>query len=65
VLAATSGLRPGAFLKWHPNQVPKVNHDVLYGDRQEVGDSEIFWLTLKKGNQLFITNNQKKTKANN
>jgi hypothetical protein len=40
VLAATSSLGPGAFLKWHPNQVPKVNHDVLCKDRQKVGDSE-------------------------
>jgi hypothetical protein len=59
VLAATSGLRPGAFLKWHPNQVPKVNHDVLCRDRQKVGDCETFCLTLKKGDQLFKTNRSK------
>ena len=59
VLAATSSLRPGAFLKWHPNQVPKVNHDVLCRYRQDVGDSAIVHSTLRKGNEVFKTNKQK------
>jgi hypothetical protein len=59
VLAATSSLRPGAFLKWHPNQVPKVNHDVLCRYRQDVGDSAIVRSTLKKGNEVFKTKTNK------
>jgi hypothetical protein len=62
VLAATSGLRPCAFLKWHPNQVPKVNHDVLCRDRQDVGNSAMFCLSLKKGNQIFKTKTRSKQK---
>jgi hypothetical protein len=53
VLAATSNLRPCAFLNDIQTQVPKVNHDVLCGDRREIGECCNLVDSCKRVNSYF------------